>query len=192
MSRFEGIRCLLAYFSRKGLHYVGGKMVDLPVGNTEQVAKVIWKQTKAEAFAIKPVVPYPKDIRQTARLSQRELYADARPRLAHRVERMEEYPVVFLGYPNWWGTLPMPVAAFLEGYDFSGKILLPFCTHEGGGLGNSERAIASLCPGAKVLPGLAVAADGAAQPQEQVVGWLAQMEAALSFDGFEAFPVLDG
>ena len=76
--------------------------------------------------------------------------------LADRVEDMERYDTVYVGFPNWWGTMPMAVHAFLESYDFAGKTLVPFCTHEGGGMGDSVRDIRRLCPGATVLEGLAV------------------------------------
>jgi flavodoxin len=67
------------------------------------------------------------------------------------VENMDSYHVIFLGYPNWWGTMPMPVFTFLEEYDFSGKTIIPFCTHEGSGMGRSEKDIAKLCPKATIL-----------------------------------------
>lgn len=69
---------------------------------------------------------------------------------------MDSYNVIFLGYPNWWGTMPMPVFTFLGEYDFSGKTIVPFCTHEGSGSGRSEKDIAKLCPKATILKGLAI------------------------------------
>jgi len=78
------------------------------------------------------------------------LHLNARPELTNTVENMESYDVIYLGYPNWWGTMPMAVFTFLESYDFSGKTIIPFCTHEGSGIGNSERDIKKLCPKAKV------------------------------------------
>jgi flavodoxin len=69
---------------------------------------------------------------------------------------MDSYDVVYIGYPNWWGTMPMAVYTFLDSYDFSGKTIVTYCTHEGSGLGSSERDIKKLCPTAKVLAGLAI------------------------------------
>lgn len=81
---------------------------------------------------------------------------NARPGLTDHLDSLASYDVIFVGYPNWWGTMPMPVFTFLEEYDFVGKTIIPFCTHEGSGLGKSEKDIARLCSKAKVLKGLAV------------------------------------
>ena len=72
------------------------------------------------------------------------------------MDDMDSYEVIYIGYPNWWGTMPMAVFTFLESYDFSGKTIIPYCTHEGSGMGSSERDIKKLCPNARVLPGLAI------------------------------------
>ena len=85
---------------------------------------------------------------------------------------MGDYAVVFLGYPNWWGTMPMAVWTFLESYDFSGKTILPFCTHEGSGLGHSERDIQKLCPGAKVVKGLAIKGSQVQRAGKDIEAWL--------------------
>ena len=85
---------------------------------------------------------------------------------------MAEYDVVFLGYPNWWGTMPMPVFAFLEAYDFSGKTVLPFCTHEGSGLGHSESDIKKLCPTARVAKGLAIQGGNVQKAESAIASWL--------------------
>jgi flavodoxin len=85
---------------------------------------------------------------------------------------MDQYDTIILGYPNWWGTFPMAVFTFLEEYDFSGKTILPFCTHEGSGLGGSERDIRKLCPEAKVLPGLAIRGGSVKNAAETIKSWL--------------------
>ena len=149
-------KCLIAYFSRKGQNYVSGRIVDLKVGNIEVVANMIQKMTGGDLFHIESVTAYPKDYTETTEVAKNELRAKARPMLTGQVENMKGYDVVFLGYPNWWGTMPMAVFTFLESYDFSGKTILPFCTHEGSGIGNSERDIKKLCPNAKVQTGLAI------------------------------------
>jgi flavodoxin len=76
------------------------------------------------------------------------------------------------GYPNWWGTMPMAVWIFLEAHDFAGKTILPFCTHEGSGLGQSERDIRSLCPGARVLRGLAIRGGSVRKAEQTIAAWL--------------------
>ena len=85
---------------------------------------------------------------------------------------METYEAIVLGYPNWCGTFPMAIAAFLEAYDLTGKIILPYCTHEGSGQGSSESDIRKLCPGARVLPGLAKVGGSVAGADKAVEGWL--------------------
>jgi flavodoxin len=134
-------KCLIAYFSREGNNYVGGRIVNLPIGNTEVVAK-------------------------------KELNNNARPELSNHVQNMDSYNVIFLGYPNWWGTMPMAVFTFLEEYDFSGKNIIPFCTHEGSGLGHSESDIKKLCPNANVQKGLSIRGGSVKGAKNDISRWL--------------------
>lgn len=147
---------LIAYYSRRGNNYVSGRIIDLTIGNTEAAANIIQELTGSDIFHIETVISYPKDYTETTKVAQDELRADARPELTNHVEKMDSYDVIFLGYPNWWGTMPMPVFTFLEQYDFAGKTIVPFCTHEGSGLGHSEKDIMKLCSKATVLKGLAI------------------------------------
>ncbi|MCR4435455.1 MAG: flavodoxin [Clostridiales bacterium] len=165
-------KCLIAYFSRKGNNYVSGRIVDLPIGNTEVVAKMIQEMTGSDMFHIEAVKPYPKDYTETTKVAQDELRANARPELTNHTANMDSYDVIFLGYPNWWGTMPTPVFTFLEEYDFSGKTIVPFCTHEGSGLGHSEKDIAKLCPKATVLNGLAIHGSRVNAAKKDVTNWL--------------------
>lgn len=80
--------------------------------------------------------------------------------------------MIFLGYSNWWASIPMPIASFLEEYDFSGKTILPFCSHGGGGLGQSQTAIAKLVPGANLAEGLAINYSGGSGMPDDVAAWL--------------------
>ncbi len=89
---------------------------------------------------------------------------------------MDSYDVIYIGYPNWYGTMPMAVFAFLEAYDFSGKTIVPFCTHEGSGLGGSERDIQKLCPTAEVLPGLAIQGGSVERADKDVTNWLKKLD----------------
>jgi len=149
----QNAKSLVAYFSREGKNIVSGAITDLLVGNTEVVAKMIQKATGSDSFRIGAVNPYPEDYYQTTDVAQEEQRANARPELTAHVENMDAYDVIFLGYPNWWGTMPMPVFTFLEEYDFAGKTLIPFCTHEGSGMGHSEKDIVRICPQARLLKG---------------------------------------
>jgi len=85
---------------------------------------------------------------------------------------MADYDVIFMGYPNWWGTIPMPMYTFLDEYNFSGKTIIPFCTHKGSQMGNSVNDIKKLCPNAKVLDGLAIRGENAVNAQNDVNKWL--------------------
>ncbi|MEN6463506.1 MAG: flavodoxin [Syntrophomonas sp.] len=169
---FNEAKCLIAYFSRKGNNYVGGQIVDLPVGNTEVAANMIQEITGGDLFHIKAVNAYPEDYTETTEVAKHELRADVRPELTGHVENIESYDVIFLGYPNWWGTMPMPVFTFLEEYDFSGKKMVPFCTHEGSGLGHSEKDIAKLCPQATLLKGLAIHGARVKDAKKNIANWL--------------------
>ena len=165
-------KTLIAYYSRKGNNYVGGRIVNLPVGNTEVAAKKIEQFIGGDLFKIDTVDSYPSDYTETTRVAQDELSANARPELTATVEDMDAYDVIYLGYPNWWGTFPMAVCTFLESYDFAGKTIIPFCTHEGSGLGHSERDIKRLCPDATVLPGLAIRGGSVSGADGAIEKWL--------------------
>ncbi len=171
-------RCLIAYFSRKGENYVSGRLVDLKIGNTEAVANMIQKMTNGDMFHIESVTAYPKGYTETTEVAKNELRAKARPKLTGQVENMGAYDVIFLGYPNWWGTMPMPVFTFLESYDFSGRTIVPFCTHEGSGLGHSEQDIAKACPKATVLKGIAIHGTGASSVGPHVSSWIDELSIA--------------
>ena len=166
------VKILVAYFSRPGNNYVGGKIVNLSVGNTEVAAKMVHDITKGDLFRIEPVKAYPEDYTETTEVAQRELRANARPKLVNHLKNMASYDVIFLGYPNWWGTVPMPVATFLEEYDFSGKTIVPFCTHEGSGLGHSVTDIKRVCSKSTILEGLAVRGGDVKNANDEVAGWL--------------------
>ncbi len=176
---FNDTKCLIAYFSRKGNNYVSGQIVNLPVGNTEVAAKMIQEITGGDLFHIEAVKAYPEDYTETTEAAKQELRADARQELTTHVENMDSYDVIFLGYPNWWGTMPMPVFTFLEEYDFSGKTIVPFCTHEGSGLGHSEKDIAKLSPQAKMLKGLAIHGTRVKDAKKDIANWLNKVNPAL-------------
>jgi flavodoxin len=167
-------KSLIAYYSRKGQNYVGGSIVNLPVGNTEVVAKKIQVMTGSDLFEIDTVKAYPKDYTETTNVARNEKRENARPELTETVDNMDSYDLIYLGYPNWWGTFPMAVFSFLESYDFSGKTIIPYCTHEGSGLGNSERDIKKLCPGANVLPGLAIRGGSVQGADGMIKSWLSE------------------
>lgn len=141
-------------------------------GNTEGVAEEIQSQTGADLFEITMVNPYSSDYNTVLDEAQRDQNAQARPELANHVENMDEYDIVMIGYPNWWASIPMPVASFLEEYDFSGKTILPFCSHGGGRFGQSLTAIAKLAPSAAMGEALSVHYSGGSELSGDVTDWL--------------------
>ncbi|GMO14850.1 MAG: flavodoxin [Treponemataceae bacterium] len=135
-------KILVAYFSESG--------------NTRVVAQAIQSAVGADIFEIKTVQTYPKEYNPLITLAQKEQRENARPALASRVSNMDAYDVVFVGYPNWWGTMPMALFTFLEQYNFAGKTVIPFCTHNGSRLGSSVNDLKKLIPKATVPEGLAI------------------------------------
>ena len=165
-------KILIAFYSRKGQNYVSGSIRDLKIGNTEAAAVLIRGITGGDLFKIDTVKEYPADYTETTEVAKDELRKNARPELTESVFNLEEYDKIILGYPNWWGTMPMAVFTFLESYDFSGKTIAPFCTHEGSGLGHSVRDIAKICPKAKVTKGLAIHGAGVSGSGKDIEKWL--------------------
>ena len=169
-------KSLIVYFSRKGNNYVGGSIVNLPTGNTELIAKKIQELTGSEIFKIKTIRSYPEDYTEATNVAKEEQRENARPELTELVDDMDSYDVIYIGYPIWYGTMPMAVFSFLETYDFSGKTIIPFCTHEGSGMGSNERDIKKLCPSANVLSGLAIRGSSVERADKDVANWLKKLD----------------
>jgi flavodoxin len=153
---------LVAYFSHSG--------------NTREIANQIHENVGGDIFEIVTIDPYPRGYDEVVKQAKQELEEGYRPKLETKVENMESYDVVFVGYPNWWGTIPMPIAAFLSQYDFSGKTIVPFCTHEGSRLGQTVTDITKLCPQSTILDGLAVRGSDVKNAQNKVSEWLRELE----------------
>lgn len=163
---------LIAYFSRRQENYVNGIIKDLKVGNTEIAAGIIQKLTGAEIFKMEPVQAYSKDYNECIAQAQADQRRNARPELKSYPESMDAYDTIYLGFPNYWSTMPMAVFTFLEHFDFTGKTIRPFCTHEGSGMGSSEKDIRKLCPGAKVEKGLAIRGGNVENAEPAIKKWL--------------------
>lgn len=170
--RIMSNKSLIAYFSRKGNNYVNGSIVELTVGNTEAAATMLQKITGSDMFHIEAVKPYPTDYNESTKVAKEELRKNARPELTNKAHDIDAYDVIYLGYPNWWSTMPMPVFTFLEAYDFSGKTIIPFCTHEGSGMGRSESDIRKLCPSATVGKGLPIRGSNVQRSEKEIYEWL--------------------
>jgi flavodoxin len=166
-------KSLVAYFSRAGQNYVSGSIVDLPVGNSRLAAEAIADEVGADLFEIETVEAYPADYTACTEVAADEKRTAARPELAGDVDT-DPYDVIYLCYPNWWGTCPMAVLAFLEGHDLSGKTIRPLCTNEGSGMGSSERDIRAAAGGATVGEGLAVMGGTVASSLGAIRRWASE------------------
>lgn len=142
-------------------------------GNTRAVAEQIHARLGGDLVELQTVRPYPDAYRALTDQAKRELETGFKPPLKTRVPDFDSYDVVAVGSPCWWGTVAAPVITFLSEYDFSGKTIAPFMTHEGSGLGRTVAHIRELCPKATVLEGLAVRGSAAARAQGEVAAWLA-------------------
>ena len=143
-------------------------------GNTRGVAKEIKKQTGFDMVELKLEKPYSDDYNTVLRQAQADQHKQARPKLKTKIsaDKWREYETIIIGYPNWWASIPMPIATLLESYDFSGKKILPFCSHGGGRFGQSVTAIAKLAPKANIGEGLSVHYSGGTSLSSDVAKWL--------------------
>lgn len=121
------------------------------LGNTQYVAQLIQEMTGADIFRILPQKAYPTDHRTLVDLAEKEQKQEARPAIAGKIENLAAYDTIFIGYPNWWGDMPMILYTFLEQYDLSGKTIIPFCTHGGSGFSRTIRTIHDKQSGATVI-----------------------------------------
>lgn len=147
---------LIAFYSRAGENYFGGQYRTVAVGNTEKVANQIAEATGGTLFPIRQKIPYAVDYETCIRQAKADQQAKVRPELEVLPGSLDGYEEIYLGYPNYWGDLPMAIYTFLEAFSWTGKIIHPFCTHEGSGLSGTERKIAAVCKGARITPGLAI------------------------------------
>jgi flavodoxin len=163
---------LVAFYSRADENYVSGMIKTLDIGNTEVAAGIIKNLTGADTFKIEQIQPYSKEYNTCIAEAQADQKRDARPELKSYPDSIDEYDEIYLGYPNYWSTMPMAVFTFLEHFDFTGKTIYPFCTHEGSGMGSSERDIKRLCPTANVKKGLAIHGAAVAKSEKAIEKWL--------------------
>ena len=164
-------KTLIAYFSHTGENYFGGAIRNISKGNTAVVAEFAQKATGGDLFEIKTVKDYPVNYKECTEVAAAEGRAGERPALKGTLPNIADYDTIILGYPCWWGTMPMACYTFLEHYDTAGKKIVPFCTHEGSGMGISEKEIKKTCPKANVLSGLAIHGSGAADSESMAAAW---------------------
>lgn len=144
-------------------------------GNTGVVADMIAQATGADLFSIRTVEQYPDTYDATLDQGQQEQSDGARPELATHLENLDSYDTIFLGFPNWWGDMPMAVYTFLDEVDLSGKTVIPFVTSGGSGFSNTISTIQQMEPQATVQEGLSIGASSATGAQQQVESWLSEL-----------------
>jgi len=154
-------KILIAYFSK--------------TGNTRTVAGHIQEATSGAIYEIVPVKPYTKGYLATVFAAKMEQLKKTRPAIATNLASVEPFDIVFIGYPNWWNTMPLIINTFLEYHDFAGKTIVPFATHGGSGLGKSVKDMGKLVPKATILDGIAIKAKEIESSQEIVNEWLKQI-----------------
>ncbi len=141
-------------------------------GNTENVAKSIQSQTGSDIFEIVPKTPYSTDYNTVVDDAKVEQQNQVRPEIEGSIENLDAYDTVYVGFPNWWGDMPMILYTFFDTYDLSGKTVALFCTSGGSGLSNTVNEVKDLEPNATVTEGLAVRDNAAADPDAAVADWL--------------------
>lgn len=168
-------KILVVYFSRTGENYNVG---NVEVGNTAMVASYIKEYLNADSFEIVPVEKYPASYDECTKVASAEKDEQARPEIQNKIDDFDSYDTVFIGYPIWWGDLPMVMYTFLEEYDFNGKNVIPFNTHEGSGDAGTYQTIQSKLPSAKVnTNGLALDGQTARSNdgKQQTIDWLKEI-----------------
>lgn len=151
-------KVLVAYFSHSG--------------NTKVIAEYIKESTGGDLFEIKTTKNYPTDYNTVVEQAKKEIKTNYKPELKTTISNIGEYDVIFIGSPNWWSTIAPPVATFLSSYDLTGKIIIPFITHEGSRLGRSIADIKSLCPKSEVIDGYSCRGSNVKNAREEVNEWV--------------------
>lgn len=144
-------------------------------GNTETVANYIHEEIGGDIVKLETVQTYPEDYDELVDYAREEQRDNTRPELERAIENIEQYDTIFLGYPNWWGDMPMPIYSFLDQYDLSNKTIAPFITHGGSGLSGTPANIANEEPDAVVTEGLAINGDDVDDCQDEVNEWLNEL-----------------
>lgn len=169
---FSKKKVLIAYFSKKGENWYLNGLTDLAKGNTEIFAETIAKLTGGDLFEIEAKKAYPDSYKECCDVAKDEYKAKARPELLNHHEA-KDYDVIFVGWPCWWGTMPMPVYTWLEEVNrLSGKIAIPFETNEGSGWGKGEKDFALELKEAKVMPGLQMRGHEVKTAEASIKKWL--------------------
>lgn len=167
---------LIAFYSRADENYFGGSYQYIKIGNTEKVANMIAEIVGGDKFKIEQKIPYSKEYGTCIEEAKKDLQANNRPEVINLPNNIDCYDEIYLGYPNYWSTMPMAVYTFLEKYDWSDKIIYPFCTHEGSGLSKTERDIEEACKGAIVKKGIAIVGSEVDGAKAEISKWIKEKQ----------------
>ena len=165
---------LTALYSRADENYFGGSLRYIQTGNTEKAAKMIARETGSELFRIDQKEPYAADYKTCIAQAKADLKANKRPELTSLPKNLDAYDEIYLGYPNYWGTMPMAVYTFLESFDFTGKVIHSFCTNEGSGLCDTVNEIRKTVEGAVVKPGLSICGSDVDRADREIRKWISE------------------
>lgn len=166
---------LIAFYSRAGENYFGGSYRRISIGNTEKTARMLADLTGGELYRIEQAQPYSDDYQTCIAEAKADLQKKARPKILNLPDNLDDYDEIYLGYPNYWGTMPMAVYTFLDHYDFIGKTIHPFCTHEGSGLSHTVQDIQKAAPGAIVTKGLAIHGSHVDSSKAAISKWVQEV-----------------
>ena len=167
---------LVIYFSRSGENYFGGVLKNIEKGNTEVIAEYIQEFTGADLFKVEPAVEYPLDYMECIDVAKKEQQNNARPEIKESLEDISGYDTVYIGFPNWWGTLAPPVRTFVKTGNLEGKTVIPFFTHGGGGMQNCETDMRKFCQAGnagKVLKAFTCSGNLTGEPIPELEKWAA-------------------
>lgn len=170
------MKSIVIYFSRKGMNYVNGEIMELKKGNAQRIAEIIAEAVHADTFEVVRRQPYAQDYRECVKESVQELQENARPQLEQYVKDISEYAMVYVVGPCWCGHYPMPLASQLGKLDFHGKKVAFVMSHEGSGLAQGRQDIQSWCKGAIIADGLAIKGTTVEKEKERIAGWARKAE----------------
>lgn len=165
---------LIAYYSRSGQNYFGGQIKEVEVGNTEKLANIINEVMDGDIYKIEQVNPYSNDYKTCVKQAMEDNKNNSRPELKNMLDSIDDYDVIYLGYPNYCGTMPMAVFTFLDSFDFSDKTVYPFCTHEGSGFGHSLNDLRKYC--SNVGRGIEIVGSKVDQKKDEIINWLKEIQ----------------
>ena len=166
------MKTLVAYFSRAGQNHTPNGLQFLEKGNTEIVAEIIAKHTGCDVFKIDMITPYSEDYKECVGQAVADWKGGVRPVIHEFTLDINKYDTIYVGYPNYCGTMPMPVWTFLESQDLKDKHIYPFCTHEGSGPANSMQDLKTLCPNSIIEEPFDLKGSTVKESEDKIVAWL--------------------